>query len=102
MNNFKKSRVLLFITSLALVSTAYAADNQPPQGGKPPSVDKMFAQMDSNGDNQLSKNEVKGPLKDNFNTVDSNSDGYITKDELKNAPKPERGSRGRPPQPPQN
>lgn len=45
--------------------------------------------MDANKDNKLSKEEIKGPLKDDFAKVDTNKDGFITKEELKKAPKPE-------------
>jgi Ca2+-binding EF-hand superfamily protein len=59
--------------------------------------EEMFAQMDSNNDGKLSKDEVKGPLNEKFSEIDSNSDGFISKNELTNAPKPERqgGGQGR-------
>jgi Ca2+-binding EF-hand superfamily protein len=45
--------------------------------------------MDSNKDNTLSKAEVKGPLKNDFDTIDLDKDGFISKEEMKKAPKPE-------------
>ena len=39
--------------------------------------------MDLNKDDKLSKEEVKGPLKDSFSKRDKNKDSYLTKDELK-------------------
>lgn len=65
---------------------------QPPIGQeekKRPSIEELFKQMDSNKDGKLSKTEVKGPLKNDFDKVDLDKDGFITKDELKKAPKPE-------------
>ncbi|WP_253822036.1 DUF1566 domain-containing protein [Vibrio sp. 99-8-1] len=43
--------------------------------------------MDRNGDGKLSKSEVQGPLKNDFNRIDKNGDGYITEDELPEPPK---------------
>lgn len=48
-----------------------------------PSIDDLFEKMDLNKDDKLSKDEVKGPLKDDFSKRDKNKDGYLTKDELK-------------------
>lgn len=45
--------------------------------------------MDKDGDNQLSKSEVKGMLANDFSKLDTNSDGYLSKTELDNAPKPQ-------------
>ncbi|UQD57691.1 EF-hand domain-containing protein [Flavobacterium sp. K5-23] len=70
----------------------YVSFGQPPQGQdgkKPPTVEELFKQMDANKDGKLSKEEIKGPLKDDFAKVDLNKDGFITREELKKAPKPE-------------
>ena len=68
---------------------------QRPQGGKreKPSFDKLLADMDKNKDGKLSKDEVQGPLKNDFAKVDKNKDGFITADEFKNLtpPRPPRG-----------
>lgn len=60
---------------------------------EPPSFEELLEKMDENEDGKLSKEEVKGPLKNNFDKVDLNEDGYITEEELKKAPKPERQGR---------
>ena len=49
--------------------------------------------MDANEDGKLSKKEVKGPIKDDFDTIDADEDGFITEEELKKAPKPKRRER---------
>ncbi|MGJ8549592.1 Lcl domain-containing protein [Winogradskyella wichelsiae] len=47
-----------------------------------PSFQKMLTNMDSNTDGKLSKSEVKGKLKQNFDRRDQNKDGYITENEF--------------------
>ena len=60
-----------------------------------PSTEELFKAMDANEDELLSKEEVKGPLKNDFDKVDANEDGFLSKEEVEKAPKPERGQ-GRP------
>lgn len=60
---------------------------------KPPTIEELFEQMDSNEDGKLSFEEIKGPLKDDFEKVDSNEDGFLTKEELEKAPKPNKRER---------
>lgn len=68
--------------------------SQGQQGGERPQDGDMFTQMDADGDGQLSKSEVKGPLVDQFSTIDTDGNGYISKEEMEKAPKPERGQGG--------
>lgn len=93
----KNSKLSLLIIAMASVTTYASAQdsNQHRNGGKPPSVEEIFSQMDANQDHQLSESEVQGPLKNDFSTIDSNSDGFISEEELENAPKPKnkRGQR---------
>ncbi len=56
----------------------------------PPSFEELLEKMDKDEDGKLSKAEVKGPLKNNFDKVDLNEDGYINEEEFKKAPKPKR------------
>jgi hypothetical protein len=42
--------------------------------------------LDSNGDGKLSKDEVRGPLQQDFSRLDKNGDGYLTEDELPGPP----------------
>ncbi|MFT5619561.1 MAG: hypothetical protein ACI85I_002807 [Arenicella sp.] len=64
--------------------------NRPPNKGERLSPDELFKQMDLNKDNKLSKDEVKGPLKNDFDKLDNNKDGFLTKDELPSSPPPRR------------
>ena len=70
-------------------SITYAQPPQGQEGKKPPTIEELFKQMDSNKDNTLSKSEVKGPLKNDFDKIDLDKDGFISKEEMKKAPKPE-------------
>lgn len=57
---------------------------------EPPSFEELLEKMDKDEDGKLSKAEIKGPLKNDFNKVDLNEDGYINEEEFKKAPKPKR------------
>ena len=70
-----------------------ANDNR--KGKERPTIEELFKQLDTDEDGQLSKKEVKGPLKNDFDKIDTNEDGYLSKEELKKAPKPERKERPR-------
>lgn len=59
---------------------------------EPPTATELLKQMDKDEDGQLSKEEVKGPLKDDFDKIDADEDGFLSKEEIENAPKP----KGRP------
>ncbi len=61
-----------------------------PKNGQRPSVEELFAKMDTNKDGKLAKTEVKGPLQKDFAKIDSNGDGFISAEELEKAPKPNR------------
>jgi len=59
-------------------------------GQNMPSIEQLFAHMDANKDGLLSKEEVKGPLANDFSKIDLNEDGFLSKEEIEKAPKPER------------
>ncbi|MBF0341566.1 MAG: EF-hand domain-containing protein [Magnetococcales bacterium] len=54
-------------------------------GGKPPKAADLIKFMDQDGNGSLSKDEVKGPLADQFKTADANSDNQLSADELQKA-----------------
>lgn len=66
---------------------------RPGQRQAPPTVDQLFAEMDTNKDNKLSKEEVKGPLANDFSKIDTNKDDFISREEMNKAPKPQQGNR---------
>ena len=53
-------------------------------------TEMLMRRMDTNKDGKLSKDEVKGPLQQDFSKVDTNDDGFLSKEELEKAPKPKR------------
>lgn len=68
--------------ALAFFSVSSMAANQPPPGGEPPS----FQELDKNGDNLLTKDELRGPLLDGFDHFDVDGDGALSKEELPEPP----------------
>lgn len=65
------------------------SERGPRKGGKP-DINKMFQEMDANGDGRLAKIEAKGRLVDDFDRIDADGDGFVTKEEMQNAPRPTR------------
>ncbi|MGJ8716477.1 MAG: EF-hand domain-containing protein [Maribacter stanieri] len=82
---------LLFAMLVAFGTVAVNAQSKG-ERKEPPTYAKLLEEMDKDEDGQLSKEEVKGPLKDNFTEIDANEDGYISEEEFDEAPKP----KGRP------
>ena len=83
----------IFTTGIFALFFAGLSYGQPSQNGKgnqePPTVDEIFKELDKDEDGQLSKKEIKGPLKNDFAKIDANEDGFLSKEELEKAPKPE-------------
>ena len=94
----KKSVIkLIGVLGFVLLTTTAISAQQKEQGKrqKPPSIQQVFKDLDTNDDGKISLKELKGRLKKDFKKIDLNEDGFITKKELKNAPKPEKKQRPR-------
>ena len=91
----KKRTLLVCLCMLGIaIQNGYAQEeNQQRERRQPPSIDELFEHMDANVDGKLSKKEVKGPLRRDFDRVDLNEDGFLSREELEKAPKPERRER---------
>ncbi len=93
--NTLKSAVLVFGMALFMSNTAFGQSQDRQERKEPPTFKQLIKEMDANEDGKLSKDEIKGPLKENFAKIDMDEDGFISEKEFKNAPKPERkGGRG--------
>ncbi len=92
------------IPALAQAEGRSVGGDQDGQRKGPPSQQERgerFNNADSNGDGQLSREEVEGTeakrLAENFDKIDADGDGQITKEELKAAhQKRGRGNKGGP------
>ena len=82
----------LLFAMLVAFGTVTANAQSKGERKEPPTATELLKQMDKDEDGQLSKEEVKGPLKDDFDKIDTDEDGFLTEEELENAPKP----KGRP------
>ena len=65
------------------------------KGKERPTVDEIFKQLDKDEDGKLSKKEIKGPLKNDFDKIDTNDDGFLSIGELEKAPKPKRKNKSK-------
>ncbi|MFC0605033.1 EF-hand domain-containing protein [Winogradskyella pulchriflava] len=87
-----KTAVLVFgIAIISNISYGQSGDKQERKG--PPTFAQLLKEMDKNEDGKLSKDELKGPLKEDFSKVDTDEDGFISEEEFKKAPKPKRKER---------
>ena len=94
-SNTLKSLVLVFGIALFMSSSAFAQSKDRKERKEPPTYAQLLKEMDANEDGKLAKDELKGPLKDDFAKIDTDEDGFISEEEFKNAPKPERKERSR-------
>ncbi|WP_405576753.1 EF-hand domain-containing protein [Winogradskyella sp. Asnod2-B02-A] len=94
-SNTLKSLILVFGIALFMSSSAFAQSKDRPERKEPPTYAQLLKEMDANEDGKLAKDELKGPLKDDFTKIDTDEDGFISEEEFKNAPKPERKERSR-------
>ncbi|GAA4242618.1 EF-hand domain-containing protein [Winogradskyella psychrotolerans] len=93
-SNTFKTAVLVF--GIMIISNMSYGQSQGRQERKaPPTFSELLKEMDKNEDGKLSKEELKGPLKENFSKVDTDEDGFITEEEFKKAPKPKRKERNK-------
>lgn len=93
-NNIKKA-VLVILCCIGSVTLSNAQD-QKRERKEPPTYTQLLKDLDKNEDGKLSKAELKGPLKEDFDKIDTDKDGFISEKEFKKAPKPkDKGQRDR-------
>lgn len=88
-----KMTVLVFTMALFCTSTSFGQSQNRQDRKKPPTFKELIKEMDADENGKLSKDELKGPLKENFAKVDADEDGFITEEEFKKAPRPKRQKR---------
>ncbi|WP_299100699.1 EF-hand domain-containing protein [uncultured Winogradskyella sp.] len=96
MKNSKLKTVLLVFGMVLFMSNySFGQSQDRPERKEPPTYAQLLKEMDANEDGKLAKDELKGPLKDDFAKIDTDEDGFISEEEFKNAPKPERKKRNK-------
>jgi len=58
-------------------------------------VDSIFAELDTNKDGKLSRDEARGQVKAHFNDLDTDRDGFISREELMKAALEKPGAAGK-------
>ena len=90
-NTFK---IAVLVFGIMIISNMSYGQSQGKQERKePPTFSELLKEMDKDDDGKLSKDELKGPLKEDFSKVDIDEDGFISKEEIEKAPKPKRKER---------
>jgi len=92
-NNRLRTAVFVFGATLFFANSSFAQSQNREERRVPPTFEELIEKMDTNEDGKLSKAEIKGPLKKNFDKIDTDEDGFITEEEFKKAPKPKRRER---------
>lgn len=90
-NNTFRTVVLVFGSVLFFSNNTFAQSQNRQERREPPTFAELIEKMDANEDGKLSKDEIKGRLKDHFEKVDADEDGFITEEEFEKAPRPKRG-----------
>jgi len=88
-----KSGLVIALIALLGSSSTFAQSQNRQERKERPTFEQLVEKMDANKDGKLSKEEIKGPLKERFAKVDTDEDGFITAEEFEKAPKPQRRSR---------
>lgn len=90
-NKTFRTAVLIFGATLFFANSSFGQSRNRQERKSPPTFEQLIEKMDANDDGKLSKSEIKGRLKENFEKVDLDEDGFITAEEFEEAPKPKRG-----------
>ena len=90
-NNSIKTAVLVFGAILFFATSSFGQSQNKQERKSPPTFKELLEKMDADENGKLSKDEIKGPLKKDFDKVDTDEDGFISAEEFAEAPKPKRG-----------
>lgn len=92
-NNRFSLPLLTCVAVLFFSNSSFGQSQDRRENRRPPTFEELIKKMDANEDGKLSKEELRGPLKENFAKVDTDEDGFITEEEFEKAPRPERPRR---------
>ncbi|WP_350284795.1 EF-hand domain-containing protein [uncultured Croceitalea sp.] len=92
-NDMFKTVLMTFGMILLFTTSSFGQSQNRQERREPPTFEELIEAMDANEDGKLSKDEIKGRLKKNFEKIDADEDGFITAEEFENAPRPERRPR---------
>ena len=92
-NNTINTALLIFGTALFFSTNAFGQSQNRPERRERPTFAEIIEKMDANEDGKLSKDEIKGRLKEQFENIDADEDGFITEEEFEKALKPRRKER---------
>ena len=82
MNKVIKTAVLVFGITLFMSNSSFGQSGNRQDRKEPPTFKQLLKQMDKDEDGKLSKEEIKGPLKNDFAKIDTDEDGFILMKEL--------------------
>ncbi len=83
-----KTVLIAFGMTLFFCTSSFGQSEDRRERKKPPTFKELIEEMDTNKDGKLSKDEIKGRLKKDFEKIDTDEDGFITEKEFEKAPKP--------------
>ncbi len=92
-NNRFRTAVFVFGATLFFANSSFAQGQRGGGQKERPTFAELIKEMDANEDGKLSKDEIKGRLKKEFDKIDTDEDGFISEEEFDEAPKPKRGTR---------
>jgi len=75
--------------TLFLTTPSFGQTTQDKAPKQQKTVEQIFAEMDTNKDDKLSKEEAKDNIKTDFEKIDLDKNSFISKEELEKALKPE-------------
>lgn len=82
---------MVMVLGMVLIGATEAiAQDRKEKPRQRPTVEQLMKDLDEDEDGKLSKEEVKGRLKEDFDKIDANEDGFLSEEELEKAPKPKR------------
>lgn len=92
-NKTINTALLIFGTALFFSTNSFGQSQNSRERRERPTFAELIEKMDANEDGKLSKDEIKGRLKERFDVIDADEDGFITEEEFEKAPKPKRKER---------